>query len=82
MLAFAQSVLPRDDSSLQWSSVGVGRTSDPAGTLEKLYERMVTRYDDRGGHHVDDDPDEADAVGVVVPVAARPAPRSRRPARP
>lgn len=49
VLAFAQSVLPKDDSSLQWSSIGVGRTSDPADTLAKLYQRMVTRYDDRGG---------------------------------
>lgn len=55
VLAFAHSVLPRDDSSLQWSQVGVGRTSDPAATLAKLYERMVTRYDDRPGRDRRDD---------------------------
>lgn len=55
VLAYAHSVLPRDDSSLQWSQVGVGRTSDPAATLAKLYERMVTRYDDRPGRERRDD---------------------------
>ncbi|MFO1493849.1 MAG: DUF3037 domain-containing protein [Lysobacterales bacterium] len=55
VLSFAQSVLPKDDSSLQWSSVGVGRTSDPAATVAKLYERMVTRHDDRPGRERRDD---------------------------
>lgn len=49
VLDFATSVLPTDDSSLQWSPEGSGRSDDPAVTLEKLFERMVTRYDD---HHV------------------------------
>jgi len=44
---FAISVLPADDSSLQWSPEGSGRSDDPAATLEKLFERMVMRYDDR-----------------------------------
>lgn len=44
---FAISVLPADDSSLQWSPEGSGRSDDPAVTLEKLFERMVMRYDDR-----------------------------------
>lgn len=55
VLAYAHSVLPKDDSSLQWSQVGVGRTSDPAATLAKLYERMVARYDDRPGRDRRDD---------------------------
>lgn len=43
----AQSVLPRDDSSLQWSPLGSGRTEDPSAALERLFERMVMRYDQR-----------------------------------
>lgn len=42
-----QQVLPTDDSSLQWSAVGSGRTTDPAHALEALYERMVMRYEER-----------------------------------
>ena len=49
-IEIAQSVLPRDDSSLQWSPAGSGRTDDPAKTLEMLYERMVKRYDERQDH--------------------------------
>jgi hypothetical protein len=43
----ARRVLPADDSSLQWSPVGSGRTDDPASTLESLYDRMVNRYEDK-----------------------------------
>ncbi len=43
----ARRILPADDSSLQWSAVGSGRTADPASTLESLFERMVMRYEDR-----------------------------------
>lgn len=42
-----QQVLPADDSSLQWSAIGSGRTANPAQTLEALFERMVMRYDDK-----------------------------------
>lgn len=38
-------ILPVDDSSLQWSPIGVGLTSDPKVTLGDLFERMVMRYD-------------------------------------
>jgi hypothetical protein len=41
-------VLPQDDSSLQWSPAGGGFSSDIAGTVGQLYERMVERYT-RGG---------------------------------
>lgn len=44
-LAAARSVLPMDDSSLQWSPVGGGLTADPAATLEHLFDRLVARYD-------------------------------------
>lgn len=46
-LEIAQSILPKDDSSLQWSPVGSGRADDLAQTLEKLFERMVMRYEER-----------------------------------
>lgn len=46
VLDLAESVLPKDDSSLQWSAAGSGITEDPARTLSRLYERMVTRYED------------------------------------
>lgn len=45
VLEIARKVVPADDSSLQWSPVGAGKTKDPAETLGKLYERMVARYD-------------------------------------
>lgn len=57
VMEIAQSILPKDDSSLQWSAAGSGRADDPAKTLEKLYDRMVMRYEDRpswGGRSDDD----------------------------
>ena len=44
-LDYARRVLPLDDSSLQWSPVGVGLTDDPQKTFDHLYHRFVTRYD-------------------------------------
>lgn len=41
----ARSVLPFDDSSLQWSPAGSGLTTDPAKTLDALFERFVMRYE-------------------------------------
>jgi hypothetical protein len=41
----AERILPRDDSSFQWSAPGSGVSSDLPKTLEDLYERLVTRYD-------------------------------------
>lgn len=46
-LDFAQSILPKDDSSLQWSPLGSGLTDDPSRTLEQLFGRLVSRYDDK-----------------------------------
>lgn len=43
----AKSVLPHDDSSLQWSPVSGGLCDDPAVKLEELYQRYVARYDDK-----------------------------------
>jgi len=43
----AHAVLPRDDSSLQWSSPGSGLSENLSQTLESLFDRMVVRYDER-----------------------------------
>ena len=43
--AHALKVLPDDDSALQWSPTGTGMTTDPTRTLDRLYERYVTRYE-------------------------------------
>ena len=42
--SLALSVLPVDDSALQWSPAGAGFTDDPTRTFEELYERYVARY--------------------------------------
>jgi hypothetical protein len=57
VLELAQSILPRDDSSLQWSPIGGGRTEDPSQTLDQLFDRMVTLYDEQSQptHLSDDD---------------------------
>jgi DUF3037 family protein len=57
VLEFAHAILPRDDSSLQWSPAGSGRTDDPAAALERLFDRMVSRYDERPATPVRDDED-------------------------
>lgn len=57
VIEFAQAVLPRDDSSLQWSSPGSGRTSDPSKTLEQLFDRMVMRFEERPAPSVRSDED-------------------------
>ena len=44
-VAMARTVLPADDSSLQWSRVGGGLTANLAATLDHLFERLVARYD-------------------------------------
>lgn len=49
-------VLPHDDSSLRWSEMGGGLTSDPAKELEHLYLRMVLANDSaKAGKGRDDD---------------------------
>ncbi|MEI6341688.1 MAG: DUF3037 domain-containing protein [Verrucomicrobiota bacterium] len=37
-------VLPKDDSSLQWSPPGGGFSDDPGETMAEIYARMVERY--------------------------------------
>jgi hypothetical protein len=43
--SIAHRALPADDSTLQWAPVGSGITDDPANTLDRLYVRLVGRYD-------------------------------------
>lgn len=38
-------ILPKDDSSLQWSPSGSGLCRDPSETLDSLYQRFVSKYD-------------------------------------
>ncbi|MHC1769678.1 MAG: DUF3037 domain-containing protein [Verrucomicrobiia bacterium] len=47
IIEIAQSILPKDDSSLQWSEPSGGITEDPAATLDQLYSRLVERYEQR-----------------------------------
>ncbi|MBX9860309.1 MAG: DUF3037 domain-containing protein [Sphingomonas sp.] len=41
----AQRILPRDDSSLQWSALGSGTTEDLNKAFDRLYARFISRYD-------------------------------------
>lgn len=43
---FARRVLPAEDSSFVWSAVGSGVSFDPQVTLDKLYARFVSQYDE------------------------------------
>lgn len=45
--SFAHLAVPLDDSSLQWSPVSTGLTEDFDKTFDWLYQRMVSRYDNR-----------------------------------
>src|SRR5437870_7897264 len=47
IMEIATSILPKDDSSLQWSEPNGGITEDPAATMEQLYTRMVEKYEQR-----------------------------------
>lgn len=47
IMEIALSVLPKDDSSLQWSEPNGGITEDPGATLDQLYTRLVERYEQR-----------------------------------
>ena len=43
----AARLLGKDDSAFVWSEMGSGVTEDPEATLNQLFERFVTRYDER-----------------------------------
>lgn len=51
VMELAQSVVPQDDSALQWAPMGGGLSSDPAATLEHLFERFVMKHEDTGTVH-------------------------------
>ncbi|MGJ4882398.1 DUF3037 domain-containing protein [Bradyrhizobium sp. HKCCYLRH1065] len=55
VLTIAREAVPHDDSSLQWSSVGGGFTSNPQETFERLYYQFVSRYDQKATHRRTDD---------------------------
>ena len=54
-VSIARRALPADDSTLQWSALGSGVSEDLARTLDRLYARMVTRYDAHGTPRRTDD---------------------------
>jgi hypothetical protein len=43
----AKSILPSDDSSFQWLAAGGGATESPGQVLEELFDRLVTRHEDK-----------------------------------
>ena len=45
VMEIALKVVPKDDSTLQWSPMGSGLTENPSAILEKIYTRMVATYD-------------------------------------
>ena len=51
VMELAQSVIPQDDSALQWAPMGSGLTSDPDATLETLFERFVMKHDETSTVH-------------------------------
>lgn len=51
ILDIVRSVIPADDSSLQWGPVGSGLTLDPSQKIESLFNRMVTKYDEPPSAH-------------------------------
>lgn len=49
-LLFGHKVVAADDSSLVWSELGFGTTSDPEKTLDDLHQRFITQYDEETSH--------------------------------
>jgi hypothetical protein len=45
--AYARRILVNDDSALQWSPVGGGVTEDFEATFQRLFQRHVSKYDER-----------------------------------
>jgi len=46
----ASRIVPVDDSALQWSPVTVGLTANPKATFERLWDRLVLRYEEGVAH--------------------------------
>jgi hypothetical protein len=53
--SFAHLAVPVDDSSLQWSPISSGLTTDPEKSFDLLYERLIGRYDTRLAQRRTDD---------------------------
>jgi hypothetical protein len=53
--SIARKALPNDDSSLQWSSIGTGLTENVDKTFDRLYSRMIARYDEYVEHRKSDE---------------------------
>ncbi len=76
-LGYAHKVLPRDDSTLQWSSPATGMTDDLNLAFERLYERYVARYDVKSGKRRTDEEvwklvsDKLTERGIRVPFEPR-----------
>lgn len=51
VMELAQSVIPQDDSALQWAPMGSGLTSDPDAALEQLFDRFVMKHDETSTVH-------------------------------
>ncbi len=47
VMTLVHDILPADDSSLQWSPPGGGVTTDPSKTLDQIFRRLVTHYDEK-----------------------------------
>lgn len=62
----ARSVLPEDDSSLQWSEMGGGVSADLEKTLESLFQRLVMKYDSKQERDSRDDETETFANRVAA----------------
>jgi len=52
---YGRIAVPLDDSSLQWSPVGTGLTSEPQVTFDQLYQRLVLHYEKSSVRHRSDD---------------------------
>lgn len=51
------SILPRDDSSIQWDVVGSGVSFEIDETFEALFDRYVCKYDEKNHHNNKSDED-------------------------
>src|SRR6185503_13318449 len=54
-LQVARKLLPADDSSLQWSPMSVGLDSNNEKAFERLFARLVARYDEPTTHRRSDE---------------------------
>ncbi|CAN5344249.1 hypothetical protein BH10PSE14_BH10PSE14_45080 [soil metagenome] len=53
--AYARRILVQDDSALQWSTPGGGLTDDFEATFQRLFNRHVSKYDERNVNRRSDD---------------------------